>query len=377
MRVSSYLFDEPYSLDGSEASVQLVLCFGNKEELLKAKAYPSLHARYPGARIVFCSTSGEIMGSRVLDGSIVVNAIHLERSAMDVHLVNVRDFDQDSFLAGQSLAAKLSSVPQLKHLLILADGSLVNGSYLVDGINSVIPQQVSVTGGLAGDGDQFRSTLVGLDNEIGEGYVVGIGFCGESIQINHASKGGWEQFGPERLITRSINNELFEINHESALDLYKRYLGPYADQLPGSALLFPLALRLPGHEQPLVRTILSIDEERKSMTFAGNVPEGAQVRFMRSNLDRIIEAANDAGQQVQPMLGSTSHRLALLVSCVGRRIVLNNRVDEEVEAVCEALGDQTTVIGFYSYGEIAPMNPHEHCELHNQTMTITTIDELM
>lgn len=377
MRVRSYLFHDAYVPDGNEANVQLVLCFGNKAMLLSAAAYSELHNRYAQARIVFCSTSGEIMGNHVLDGAIVVNSIELERSCIDAHVVNIHSFDRDSFEAGKALVSRMAQNTALKHLFIFSDGSLVNGSFLVDGINQVIPAHVSVTGGLAGDGNAFQSTLVGLDDNLAEGNIVGIGFYGDSIQVSHASKGGWESFGPERLITKSHHNELFEVNHESALDLYKRYLGSYADQLPGSALFFPLALRLPGHDQPLVRTILSIDEKRKSMTFAGNVPEGALVRFMRSNLDRIIEAASDAGQQIRDQLGSTSHQLALLVSCVGRRIVLDDRVDEEVEAVRETLGPLTTVVGFYSYGEIAPINQQEHCELHNQTMTITTVAEQM
>lgn len=377
MRVQSYLFHEPFVLDGKEGDVQLVLCFGSKSALLQALAYTELHARYTNARIVFCSTSGEIIGSHVMDDSIVVIAINFERSPISAHITNVKSFDQDSFKAGRALAEQIGRNDDLKHVFVFSDGSLVNGSYLVEGINQVLPKTVSVTGGLAGDGDQFQSTLVGLDDDLGEGNVVAIGFYGDSIRINHSSKGGWEMFGPERMITRSSHNELFEISNESALDLYKRYLGTYADQLPGSALFFPLSLRLPGYEQPLVRTILSIDEQRKSMTFAGNMPEGAQVRFMRSNLDRIIQAASDAGQEIRDGSKSLTHQLALLVSCVGRRIVLANRVDEEVEAVRDALGPHTTIAGFYSYGEIAPINPNQHCELHNQTMTITTIAEVM
>lgn len=377
MRIQSYLFHEPFVSSGNERQVQLVLCFGNKLTLQRTQAYPVLHDRYAHARIVFCSTSGEIRGSQVVDDSIVVNAIYFEKSSISAHITNVNSFDQDSFKAGQALAQSINQNADLKHVFIFSDGSLVNGSYLVDGINQVLPETVSVTGGLAGDGDQFQSTLVGLDDDLGEGNIVGIGFYGDAIRINHASKGGWELFGPERMITKSSHNELFEINHESALDLYKRYLGPYADQLPGSALFFPLAIRLPGYDQPLVRTILSMDEQRKSLTFAGNMPEGAQVRFMRSNLDRIIQAASDAGQEIRDESGSLSHQLALLVSCVGRRIVLANRVDEEVEAVRDALGPNTTIAGFYSYGEIAPISLHEHCELHNQTMTITTIAEVM
>jgi hypothetical protein len=187
--------------------------------------------------------------------------------------------------------------------------------------------------------------------------------------------GGWEMFGPERKVTKAQSNKLYEIDGKNALELYKMYLGKYAEELPGSALLFPLSVKLPGQEEPVVRTILSIDAEDGSMVFAGDVPEGSLVRFMKANFDKLIDAATQAAQMTFTRPFSHSPKLALLISCVGRKIILDKRVEEEVDAIADTFGESTFLTGFYSYGEISPLARNKPCELHNQTMTITTLDE--
>jgi hypothetical protein len=232
-----------------------------------------------------------------------------------------------------------------------------------------------VTGGLAGDGARFSRTFAGLDLVPEEGNVVAVGFYGDHLKIGHGSFGGWDEFGPERTITRSEKNILFEIDGKNALDLYKEYLGPYSEELPGSALLFPLSIREPDSNEHLVRTILSINEQEKSMLFAGNMPEGSKIRLMKANFDRLINGSSTAARNSFSSLENGSPELALLVSCVGRKLILQERTDEEVQAVKQIFGDQTSLAGFYSYGEISPFNPNTRCELHNQTMTITTFSE--
>jgi hypothetical protein len=201
--------------------------------------------------------------------------------------------------------------------------------------------------------------------------VVAIGFYGDHISVNHGSEGGWRQFGPTRTITLSDKNVLYEIDGENALSLYKRYLGEHAKDLPGSALFFPLAIETDGVE--VVRTILNIDEENNSMIFAGNVPEGSKARLMKANFDRLIDAAGTAAELSNT--GMEGDKLSILISCVGRKLIFGNRIEEELEAARDVLGDKTIISGFYSYGEIAPFSDFMKCELHNQTMTITTLCE--
>ncbi|WP_338876099.1 FIST N-terminal domain-containing protein [Spirosoma sp. SC4-14] len=350
----------------------LVLTFGERKLLESTIPYSYLHALYPNAQIVINSTSGEIISDKVQDNSLVVTAIEFEKST--VRTVQVDIFDhKESYQAGEAIAHALDDA-NLAAIILISDGGVVNGSDLIEGTNRSLNRLVPVIGGLAGDADRFERTLVGVNQDPAAGKVVGIGLYGADLKVGHGSMGGWDVFGPEREVTKSSYNELYQIDDRIALDLYKDYLGKYADGLPGTALLFPLSIRVTPDSKPLVRTILSIDETAKSMTFAGDIPEGARVRFMRANMDRLVEASATAAQKSLQQLGKTPE-LALLISCVGRKLVLGQRTEEEVEVARDIFGNQPIMTGFYSYGEIAPAGPATPGELHNQTMTITILSE--
>lgn len=350
----------------------LVLGFGGKDVLLEQDIYSTLRDSYPGANIVLCSTSGEIYDDTVLDDTVTIVIIEFEDTLVKTISLNIND-QPNSFEAGKMLFEKLNDT-DLSYVMVISDGGRVNGSELVRGIEHVNTGNIPVTGGLAGDGDKFNYTVVGCNERPKQGNIAAIGLYGKSLKIGHASLGGWEIFGPEKVVTRSESNRLYEIDGKSALDLYKQYLGKYADELPGSALLFPLYVRPEGTENSVVRTILSIDNDEQSMIFAGDIPEGAYVRFMKANFDKLIDAATQAATKTLIQFPAKP-KLALLISCVGRKLILGKRIDEEIEAVKTIFGEDTLLSGFYSYGEISPLNTNARCELHNQTMTITTFNE--
>lgn len=351
---------------------QLVLAFGGRKLLETIDAYGYLREIYPNAQIVINSTSGEILADKVYDDTLVVTSVWFEKS-----MVRTVQFDisnhKDSGRVGEQVAQALDG-EELAGIILISDGGVVNGSELTGAANRCLNRLVPVIGGLAGDADRFERTLVGANQNPESGKVVGIGLYGQELKIGHGTMGGWDVFGPEREVTKSTYNELYQIDDRSALDLYKDYLGKYAEGLPGTALLFPLSIKITPESRPLVRTILSIDESAKSMTFAGDIPEGSTVRFMRPNLDRLVEASATAAQNSLTQLGATPE-LALLISCVGRKLVLGQRTEEEVEVARGIFGSEPCMTGFYSYGEIAPAGPNSPGELHNQTMTITIFSE--
>ncbi len=369
---NGWLYSEKNSTVNGD-SVQLVLAFGEKSLITGDKIYNQLRQKYPAAAILMCSTAGEIYGNTVLDDTVTITAVEFEKTNISTACINIADYP-DSFTAGQALIAGFDR-EQLSYMLVLSDGNKVNGSELVKGINDRCDKKVLVTGGLAGDAANFASTLVGLNGNNGNGNIVGVAFYGDAIRIGHGCMGGWDMFGPERTVTRSADNVLHEIDGINALQLYTEYLGSFAAQLPASALLFPLSVELPGTNTQVVRTILSIDSENKTMTFAGDVPVNARIRFMRANFDRIVDAAAEAAAQTLKNGLTNPPALALLISCVGRKLILQKRAEEEVEAVNESFGGKTILTGFYSYGEISPLLNETSCQLHNQTMTITTFDE--
>jgi hypothetical protein len=354
-------------------AVQLVLLFG-ATRLLKDLTYiHDIKAAYPKAHLFGCSTAGEIYITQVTDDSLVITAVSLESTRIKGAQVKISS-SIDSLRAGEVLARSLEK-DDLVHVIVLSDGINVNGSDLSRGLTINLPEGVSITGGLAGDGERFQETLAFWDDIPARDTISVLGLYGKNLKVGYGSLGGWDPFGPERLITRSKGNILYELDGKSALDLYKRYLGEHAKNLPASGLLFPLSLRTKEGENGVVRTILSVNEEDQSMTFAGDIPEGAYARLMKANFDRLIDGAIGAAKESYKAIGSFSPELAILISCVGRKMILKQRTEEEVEGIRDVLGDKTVLTGFYSYGEICPFTQSTKCELYNQTMTITILSE--
>jgi hypothetical protein len=342
----------------------------------------SIRECYPAAHILGCSTAGEISGDEVSDDSLVSTAIHFEHTQLRTAKLSLGvapNAEQAGEWLGRELPHSLRAkdgqpADTLVHVLVLCGGLSVNGSALVRGLIKHLPEGVAITGGLAGDGVRFGETLVFTGDAPQSGAVAAVGLYGSRLKVGFGSLGGWDPFGPERLVTRSSGNILFELDGRPALSLYKEYLGEHSKGLPATALLFPLSVRITPSDTPLMRTILAVDERQQSMTFAGDIPEGARARLSKSNVNRLVDGAIGAAQ-VSLAAGSAAPDLAILISCVGRKLVLKQRVEEEIEGIREVLGPQTMITGFYSYGEIAPFSHGNPCELHNQTMTVTTFGE--
>ena len=356
-----------------DETAQLVLLFGSTPVLKSGQGLADVKRAYPGAQILGCSTSGEIVGTRVYDDSLVATAVEFEHTRLRGARVTLSETGS-SFEAGKRLGLALPS-EGLVHVFVLSDGLAVNGSELVAGLTDALPSHVTLTGGLSADGARFEETLVLWNGEPRGGDVAALGFYGDRLRIGYGSLGGWDPFGPERLITRSTGNTLHELDGKPVLPIYKQYLGELAEGLPATALLFPLSLRSADSTEPVVRTVLAVNEDEQSITFAGDMPEGSHGRFMKANFERLIDGAAGAARTSHQALRDAAPELAILISCVGRKLILKQRIEEEVEGVQEVFGDETVMTGFYSYGEISPFTPGARCELHNQTMTITPFAE--
>ena len=331
-----------------------------------------LLAAFPQAQVLGCSSSGEIFGAELRDESLSCAVVRFAHTRLQRAWARVEGA-AGSFAAGAAVAEQLTA-PDLRGIFVLSDGHTVNGTELIRGLSSALPENLIITGGLAGDGNRFRRTWVIHDRELRQGEVSAVGFYGDRIRIGHGSQGGWDIFGPERLITRSHGNVLFELDGRPALELYKTYLGELAGGLPATALLFPLAVRMPGDERQTVRTVLDVNEKDSSMTFAGDVPTGAMAQLMKANFDRLVQGAAHAALATRANTPEDTDVLAVAISCVGRRLVLGERTEEELEVTVETLPPRSHLVGFYSYGEISPY-ADGRCELHNQTMTLTTFAE--
>jgi hypothetical protein len=351
----------------------LVLVFGNRFLLEKEETIKNIRQEFPYEHIVFGSTAGEILCCNVYDESISVTVMEFEKSSFLVKRENILDHAKNAKNLGEVLYEKMPKA-KLKHLFVLSEGSFVNGSSLINGLESKIDLALSITGGMFGDDARFEKTVASYKENPKEGEVILIGFYGETLEVSFASFGGWIPFGPERIITKSEANILYEIDGQPALDLYKKYLGDKAKELPQASLLYPLNVVPVGKKEPVVRTILNINNEDQSMTLAGDVPMNSRVQLMMASVDGIADGARIAAEFAMKNRKKTPE-IAILVSCVGRKLVMNQRVEEEVEQIRESIGEKTPMAGFYAYGEMAPFNGSSSCELHNQTMTLTLISE--
>lgn len=355
----------------SNETADIVFVFGDTDIIKLESTYNLLKELYPNSDIVGSSSSGNVLGKEVSRHTVVASAVKFDTSRVEVASIDYNKEDDLEKLSFE-LVDKLHS-EGLKHIFVLSDGLNVNGSELVRGINKAA-KNIEVTGGMAGDGGRFQETYVICNSAPKQNQIAIIGFYGDDLVVSSGCFGGWSEFGTQRIITKSVGNVLYEIDGEPALDLYKRYLGDYAKDLPNSGLRFPLSIRENSEDTEKIRTLLGIDEEAKSITFAGDVPQGYTAKLMKPDIDELIQGAGHAANEI--IQANKKSALGLVVSCVGRKIVLGQLVDEELEEIGNALGDNVNLVGFYSYGEIAPFEVNKlKCELHNQTMTLTAIYE--
>lgn len=373
MQTSTHLYrNQKWNIDLPlcDSKQTLVLAFAARAFDADTSFWQELKSTYPNSIIAGCSSAGEVYEDLVYDNTISLSVTQFNQT--NLRFASASISGSNSYEVGTNLVQQLIA-PDLKSILILSDGLLVNGSELANSMIEHLPKHIIVTGGLAGDGADFQKTWTLVDGIPTTGMVTAVGFYGDAIKVGHASKGGWDLFGPERNITKSSANIVYELDNKPALALYKEYLGELASGLPATGLLFPLALKTNSNEEPLVRTLLAIDEENQSLIFAGDMPTGTVTQLMRTNFDRLVEGAAQAAEQTNQNITSSQH-LLIAISCVGRKLVLKERIDEEVEATLEALPANTKQIGFYSYGELSPTGALA-CRLHNQTMTLTLISE--
>jgi len=354
----------------------LVLIFS---QFSKQKIQPYINEikdYFPQSIIMGCSTAGQIFEDKVIDSKILVTIVKFEKSLIAYHSTEITDA-HESFDKGMELAKRFVHQSNLNNILVLTKGLNINGSQLIDGFNTVIEDTTLISGGLAGNDAKFKQTwVIDKNQKANENCISTLGIFGDYIHTKSASKGGWDMIGIDRYVTKSQDNILYEIDHKPALEIYKEYLGEYAENLPASGLLFPLAL-IDGYDSTLnkVRTILAVNHNDNSITFAGDIPTGALVRLMHANFDRLIDGAGFAAKS----LALNTHIkdescLCLSISCVGRKLILGQRIDEEIETVKEYIPKNCIHTGFYSYGELSPLT-NGICDLHNQTMTLTLLWE--
>ena len=327
-------------------------------------------------QIIGCSTAGEIYSDSVANNSAVITFVKFEHGCHSEIISDELIYMRDSFAVGERLANKINK-QDLTAVLLFGKGVEMNGSAFIEGIKQVLGTHVPITGGLAGDNALFEKTLTLMPDGASENGIAALCLYGKKLTIGYSSVGGWRSFGPARLITKNDQNVLYELDGLPALDVYKKYLGDYAKDLPKSGLLFPFEMvNIDSSSLGLIRTILGIDEDKGSLILAGSVENNGYLRLMQASPGSLVDGAERAAQlSLNAFNQAIQPQLAVLVSCVGRKLVMSDLVEEEIEAIAQTLPENTPITGFYSYGEISPFSDSTESKLHNQTMTVTLIGE--
>lgn len=324
-------------------------------------------------QIIGCTTSGEISSDGQSANSAVLGGIVSD--CIEFEFVRIQGLSTDSAAAGRKLAESFSTVP--RYLQIFSDGLTGNGCALLKGIADGFRANVPVAGGAAGDNGDFHKTFQFDRGRICSDAVCGIGFHGD-FRLGTAVRSGWVPIGLSKQVTKARGKVVYELNGEPALNVFERFLGHHAEKLPAIGVEYPLGFMKParaGHldHQYILRATMSVDRLERSITFAGEIPEGAMVNLTCGDKDSVLAAAGTAAKEARNAMGDANPELIFCYSCVASRIVLGNRTGEEIERVREQFGPQIPILGFYTYGEYCPVGMEACNDLHNETITLSVL----
>ncbi|MCG8376873.1 MAG: FIST C-terminal domain-containing protein [Chlorobiales bacterium] len=328
------------------------------------------------------TTAGEISPEGFSEGSVVVMAIR--SSGLAFHTGIGRRMSRDEDACARALIADILSratTEDFSSLLVFPNGMGGDGLNVLKGLQGVLGRDFEIAGGYLGDdmrfkhtfqyynGKVYRDAIVGFLVSFKEGYRTGIGV-----------RSGFESIGNSFYCTSSEGNVVREFDNVSALELYKEFLGDErSGRLPGICMEYPFGLidEDAGHSGKRhfqLRCGLNVDKKNGTITLAASIPEGSAVTLTSGSRGDIINGAREAAEQAMQCLRCARPELIVMFSCVGRKLVLGRRTPEEVDVVRKCIGYDVPIIGFYTYGEIGPIDRSveklAEAKFHNETVVL-------
>jgi hypothetical protein len=338
-----------------------------------AEMLGGIHDALGTPNIVGCSSDGEISSDGLSSGSVVLGGIASDQ--VEFTTAVARDLSHRQTAAGTDLAAQLA--PGTSYVQLFSDGLTGDGCALLAGMASELGDLIPIAGGTAGDSGRFEQTWQFAGNQVLTDAAVAIGFSGD-FHLGTGIRSGWSPIGLPKKVTRASGNTLYELNGEPALRVFERFLGRHAEKLPSIGVEYPLGLLgtwgdVGEQDYFLLRATMSVNREDGSITFAGEVPEGAMVSLTCGDTASILEASQKAASLALADLGDHSPALIFCYSCMARKIVLGRRTHEEIDRIRTAIGPEVPILGFYSYGEYCRIRCGSPSYLHNETATVSVI----
>jgi hypothetical protein len=333
------------------------------------------------------TTAGEISSNGFSTDSVVIMAIISEElefcTAISEHMsINEKQ-------CARTLAETLKETVTFDNalsLIVFPNGMGGDGVKVITGLNEILNNTVEIVGGCCGDDENFTNSFQYCDGKVYEDAIAGLLIKGDSSKFKTGIgvRSGFESIGNKMYCTASEGNVLKQIDNEPALDIYTELLGEErSKRFPEVCLEYPFGLIdeeisfFSGETEQKyfqLRCGFSVDYSEKTITLSGSVPDGSALTLTTGTRNDLIDGAKQAVQQASTCLTGCEPVLLIIFSCVGRKVVLGRRVVEETLTVNSVFGNTVPGIGFYTYGEIGPINKLEKSlsatKFHNETFVI-------
>jgi len=332
--------------------------------------------------LVGCSDSGEITGEGPVSKHVAAMALSSDTISFTVGVGE--GTDKDSHKAGVMAAkeVKKKAEGEISLFTMLLDGLAENGAAAVRGVQEVFGKNFPIIGGSAGDDFLFQKTYEYCNDQVLTNAVVGIGFSGK-FSFGAGVRHGWEPIGLPMKVTKAKGGKLIEVNNRPALSIYEDYFGKKAEELikepiARMAYTYPLGMSVEGSPELLIRDVV-IATKKGEITCAAEIPEGSEIRLMLGDFDKAIQSAKEAAKGALTQLKGVKPKVIFVFDCMARNKLLGARIGEEITAIQEVLGKGVPLIGFYTYGEQAPLGgvlgPGCFSVFHNETIVLMALGE--
>ncbi|MDO8593253.1 MAG: FIST N-terminal domain-containing protein [bacterium] len=331
--------------------------------------------------LIGCSDAGEIVTEGSKEKGVAVMAI--ESDKIDFITANGGEINGQPRQAGEKLAQELKNKGKnkLSCVMMLSDVLTGNGADIVRGAQEKLGDEILLFGGAAGDDFAFKKTFSYLNDQVLTSSLVGVGLMGK-FSIGIGVRHGWEPIGLPLKVTKSAGAVVQELNNKPAIRVYEDYFGKQAEEmkkepLAKMAITYPLGMKIKASDEFLIRDPITVDSQG-AITCAAEVPVGAEVNLMIGSKEEAVAAAKKAATIAKEQLKGAAPAAILMFNCIARCKLFGRYADDEIKAIKSVLGEKVPLIGFYTYGEIAPFGisgEYRKAYFHNETAVVIAIGE--
>lgn len=318
--------------------------------------------------LIGCSSYAEINRLTALTHS--VSLLGSRRSTLRAKTVALPSDNHTAFEMGQLAGRELAPFhPDL--LILVPDVLTINATQALRGVQSILGRHFPIIGGAAADNGDFARTFLLHNGTLQGSGLVGLALKGP-LRLETAARSGYIPLSTPRTVTAMENeNILLELDGRPALDVYREFLGPRADEMPHVSVEFPIGTIPPGMKEApaLTRAVFKIDEQRRALILGGDIPTGEQLRILGASRKDVLAGAREAAEQAHQALPDAD--FALFFSCMSRKLALGPHYEEECKSALSLLPPEMPKLGFYTFGELSPR--HGISEHHESTFTVALI----